>query len=31
MEGNRKVLGQDGQQILVKDGSDYLRVHPLYH
>ena len=23
-----KVLGQDGQQVLVKYGSNYVRVHP---
>ena len=26
--GPRKVLGQDGQQVLVKYGSRYVRVHP---
>ena len=26
--GPAKVLGQDGQQVLVKNGSTYVRVHP---
>ena len=26
--GPAKVLGQDGQQVLVKNGSNYIRVHP---
>ena len=26
--GPAKVLGQDGQQVLVKNGSTYIRVHP---
>ena len=27
-KGPGKVLGQDGQQVLVKYGSHYVRVHP---
>ena len=26
--GPAKVLGQDGQQVLVKNGSNYIQVHP---
>ena len=27
-KGLASVLGQDGQQVLVKHGSHYIRVHP---
>ena len=26
--GPAKVLGQDGQKVLIKNGSTYIRVHP---
>ena len=28
--GPAKVLGQDGQQVLVKNGSNYIRVYPCH-
>ena len=29
--GPAKVLGQDGQQVLIKNGSSYIRVNPCCH